>query len=724
MRRLPPLKLSLPLIALLLALLLCAAPASADPQQERRVALVIGNGAYPTAPLKNPVNDASDMAAALKRLGFEVTLLRDATMQQMEGAVREFGLALRRGGLGLFYFAGHGVQVAGENYLVPVNAVIQSEGDVKYGCLNAGLVLAKMEDAGNGPNVVILDACRNNPFARSFRSAEAGLARMDAPTGSLIAYATAPGKVASDGDGRNGLYTQHLLRNIGTPGLSISDLFMNVREAVVRDSAKKQVPWENTSLIGRFSLAGQPALSVPAPAPTAQQAAAPAPQQTAAAKPVPTGQPAQPAPTKKAGMVLQSPAEEELLRVLEQSEDNPARVRVLAEPLAAKGSAFGQMVLGMASKDPAEKLRLITLSANQGFPRAMTLLGMFNLYGENGKSNPKAAREWLRKGAEGGDAGAKTQLGEMLFEGKGGPKDPKAGERLLLDAAQEDPAHYRTLVNYYWNGVFVPKDEAKGFGLYAKAAEAGLADAVSNMGGFYERGDHVAPNNAEAVKWYRRAAEQGDSNAAFRLGLMYEKGRGVGQNDSEAAKMFRQAEDSNSEAALWLGILYENGRGVAQDYAAAAARYRKSVELQDASDGKHNLARLYELGLGVEKNYAEAFRLYKAAADQGLVSSMQAVGGFYYDGKGVPQNYDEALKWYRKAAERGFAQSQYNLGVMYYTGTALTQSNAQAYLWFALAAAAGDALAPAARDEVAKKLSAAELSKMQAQAIRWKTITP
>ena len=175
MRRLPPLKLSLPLIALLLALLLCAAPASADPQQERRVALVIGNGAYPTAPLKNPVNDASDMAAALKRLGFEVTLLRDATMQQMEGAVREFGLALRRGGLGLFYFAGHGVQVAGENYLVPVNAVIQSEGDVKYGCLNAGLVLAKMEDAGNGPNVVILDACRNNPFARSFRSAEAAL---------------------------------------------------------------------------------------------------------------------------------------------------------------------------------------------------------------------------------------------------------------------------------------------------------------------------------------------------------------------------------------------------------------------------------------------------------------------------------------------------------------------------------------------------------------------
>ena len=707
---------TLPLIPFLLALLLFSAPAGAA-QSERKVALVIGNSAYPTAPLKNPVNDATDMAAALKRLGFEVTLLRDATMQQMEGAVREFGLKLRQGGLGLFYFAGHGVQVAGENYLVPVNAVIQSEGDVKYGCLNAGLVLAKMEDAGNGPNVVILDACRNNPFARSFRGAEAGLARMDAPTGSLIAYATAPGKVASDGEGRNGLYTQHLLRNIATPGLSITDLFMNVREAVVRDSAKKQVPWENTSLIGRFSLAGQVAVVAPAAAPAAQQAAA--------AKPVPTGQPAQPAPTKRAGIVLQNPAEEELLNAFDtSSEEDFPRIRALAQPLAAKGSAFGQMVLGMVSKDPAEKLRLITLSANQGFPRAMTLLGMFNLYGENGKSNPKAAREWLRKGAEGGDAGAKAQLGEMLFEGKGGPKDPTSGERLLLDAAQEDPAHYITIVNYYWNGVFVPKNESKGFGLYAKAAQAGLADAVSNMGGFYERGEHVAQNNAEAVKWYRRAAEQGDFNAAFRLGLMYDEGRGVGQSASEAAKLFRQAGDSNVEAALRLGLMLEAGRGVPQDYAAAATCYRKSLERQNFSSNQHNLARLYELGLGVEKNYAEAFRLYKAAADQGLAPSMQAVGGFYYDGKGVPQNYDEALKWYRKAAERGFAQSQYNLGVMYYTGTALTQSNAQAYLWFALAAAAGDALAPAARDEAAKKLSAAELSKMQAQAIRWKAVAP
>lgn len=219
---------------------------------DRRLALVIGNSAYRISPLKNPVNDAQDIAAALRRVGFDVTIVRDATQQQMENAVREFGLKLRQGGTGLFYYAGHGVQVAGENYLVPVNAVIQTEGDVKFSCLPAGLVLAKMEDAGNDVNIVILDACRNNSFSRSFRNAEQGLAKMDAPTGSLISYATAPGSVASDGAGRNGLFTQHLLKNIATPGLPITEVFMRVRQGVVQETKKKQVPWESSSLIGQF----------------------------------------------------------------------------------------------------------------------------------------------------------------------------------------------------------------------------------------------------------------------------------------------------------------------------------------------------------------------------------------------------------------------------------------------------------------------------------------
>ncbi len=231
----------------------------ADGTKVRRTALVIGNSAYLRGPLKNPANDARDMAVALKRVGFDVTILTDATQSQMENAVRDFGTKLRQGGVGLFYYAGHGVQVAGENYLVPVNAVIQSEGDVKYGSVNAGLVLAKMEDAGNGLNIVILDACRSNPYARSFRTANEGLAKMDAPTGSLISYATAPGSVASDGTGRNGVFTRHLLENMEEPGLPISEVLMRVRQGVVKETGKKQVPWEASSLIGQFYFAASAA---------------------------------------------------------------------------------------------------------------------------------------------------------------------------------------------------------------------------------------------------------------------------------------------------------------------------------------------------------------------------------------------------------------------------------------------------------------------------------
>ena len=228
------------------------APAKNAGPTTRRVALVIGNGAYPTAPLKNPVNDARDMAAALKSLGFEVILRENASLAQMEGAVEEFWAQLRRGGAGLFYFAGHGVQVAGRNYLVPVDARLSAEQDAKYKCMDAGLVLGRMENAGNDLNLIILDACRNNPFARSWRSAEQGLAKMDAPRGSIIAYATAPDSVAADGAGRNGIYTEKLLRAMRTPGQPVELVFKHVRDEVMRATADKQVPWESTSLRGDF----------------------------------------------------------------------------------------------------------------------------------------------------------------------------------------------------------------------------------------------------------------------------------------------------------------------------------------------------------------------------------------------------------------------------------------------------------------------------------------
>jgi uncharacterized caspase-like protein len=228
-------------------------PAGPAPNNnERRTALVIGNSAYKSAPLRNPVNDARAIAQLLSEVGFSVTLLEDATEAGMIRAIRNFGDDLLRGGVGLFYYAGHGMQVRGTNYLIPVGADIQREDEVEYQAVDADRVLSKMESAKNGLNIVILDACRNNPFARSFRSSKNGLAEMNAPTGTLIAFATAPGSVAADGDGDQGLYAKHLLPAIREPGLQIERLFKQVRIAVTKDTGDRQVPWESSSLKGDF----------------------------------------------------------------------------------------------------------------------------------------------------------------------------------------------------------------------------------------------------------------------------------------------------------------------------------------------------------------------------------------------------------------------------------------------------------------------------------------
>lgn len=223
------------------------------PNAGRRAALVIGNAAYKDAPLTNPVNDARAMKQALAELGFEIIYGENLTQSQMREMIRQFGAKIRAsGGVGLFYFAGHGVQVKGQNYLIPVGAVVETEPEVEDEGVDVGRVLRQMEAAGNSLNIVILDACRNNPFARSFRSSSNGLASIDAPRGTLLAYATAPGSVASDGGGTNGLYTQELLRHMREPGVPIEDVFKRVRIGVLDKSGGKQVPWEVSSLVGDF----------------------------------------------------------------------------------------------------------------------------------------------------------------------------------------------------------------------------------------------------------------------------------------------------------------------------------------------------------------------------------------------------------------------------------------------------------------------------------------
>jgi formylglycine-generating enzyme required for sulfatase activity/uncharacterized protein YraI len=246
-----------------------------------RTALVIGNAAYSEdiGALRNPGNDATDMAATLRQLGFVVTLVRDATHQRMAEAIEDFSRQLRPGSVGVFYYAGHGAQVGGRNYLIPLGARITAEAVVPYQAVAAEEVLARMEAAGQGKslNVIILDACRNAPFMRGWRSPLRGLAPMQATGGSLVAYATSPGAVAADGTGRNGIYTRHLLRFMTEPNLPVELMFKQVRLAVEQETNGQQIPWELSSLRENFAFNPGPGGTPSPPAVSTPTVVAPPP---------------------------------------------------------------------------------------------------------------------------------------------------------------------------------------------------------------------------------------------------------------------------------------------------------------------------------------------------------------------------------------------------------------------------------------------------------------
>ena len=248
-----------------------------------RVALIIGNSAYKhAAALKNPANDADDMAQALERLGFKVVVGRDLRKPGMESAIREFSRLLPGSKVALFYFAGHGLQVGGQNYLAPVDARLKSEADLDFEAVSLRLVLKQMERERR-TNIVFLDACRDNPLAKNLarsmgtRSTAVGrgLARVETGVGTLIAFATQPGNVALDGKGRNSPFTAALVKHIGSSGKSLSEIMISVRNDVLEETGGQQVPWERSSLTGQFyfSTSGQKTVVAAAPLKTSRDMA-------------------------------------------------------------------------------------------------------------------------------------------------------------------------------------------------------------------------------------------------------------------------------------------------------------------------------------------------------------------------------------------------------------------------------------------------------------------
>jgi len=403
----------------------------------------------------------------------------------MEEAVSRFAQEIQHGYVALFYFSGHGVQVKGENYLIPIGERIESEADIRYKAVNAGQILAKMEESGNRINILILDACRNNPF-KSFRSQSKGLTMMDAPKGTFVAYATAPGSVAADGAERNSPYTKHLIQVLKNNDLPIEQAFKHVLRAVEYETGGKQTPWYSSCLRDDFYF-----------------------------KP----------------MVRVSP-----------EPVSPIRERPQAPPVARPRPPSIEVPKPIEEPSYEDYSKGLLSLAEQGNATAQNNLGWCYQGGKGVAKDDAEAVKWYRKAAEQGNAVAQCNLGLMYDHGYGVRIDRSEAVKWFRKAADQGYARAQHLLSYQYEMRWVvPKDDSEALRWYLNSAKQGNVDAQVWLGFSYEHGCGAPKDYSEAVKWYRKAAQVGNAEAQFHLGDMYEHGKGVAQNHVEAVNWYRKS---------------------------------------------------------------------------------------------------------------------------------------------------------------------------------------
>jgi TPR repeat protein len=565
------------LVVAVLSLVVFAAPSVV--LADGRVALVVGNSTYAhIGRLPNPDNDARDMSGALRRLGFEVTTEVDADRVELTEALRAFTRKSAGADVSVVFYAGHGIEMDGVNYLVPVDARLERDVDVRFETVTVDDLL--VSTTGASLRLVILDACRNNPLARSMqrtaatrtvsRGSFADLNEDLLGDETLVAYAAAAGTTAADGRGRNSPYTAALLSHLETP-LEIGLLFRRVRAQVLAATNGAQRPHEYHSLVGEHYLTRTLA--------------------TGAAVTVSAATAADPAPVDPSRLDASATDVTELPF---------AALRELAEA----GDAAAQTELGERYEDGRDVVQD---------------------YG--------VAVSWFRRAAEQGYAPGQAALGFMYERGRGVVQDSAEAARWYRRSAEQGNTRAQNnLGSSYATGLGVAQNDRAAVEWYRRAAEQGWPPAQRNLGEMYETGRGVTRDERQAASWYRRAVQQfltlaklGDSDAQFTLGNIYLVGQGVAQSDRSAVAWFRRAADQGQMGAQHnLGWMYLNGRGVSQDYDAALAWIRRAAE-QGEAYAQNTLGWMYENGRGVRRDRVEAVGWYRLAAEQGHADAQKAL---------------------------------------------------------------------------------------------------
>lgn len=634
------------------------------PAQARRVALVIGNGTYTHAtPLANPRQDATDVGASFRDLGFQVDLGLDLTQAEMIEALNRFLARSDGAEAALVYFAGHGIQVSGRNFLLPTDVELTAKGLGDRSGLAVDDVLQRLEKRAR-TSIVILDSCRDDPFGGTIArlgshpariAAEVapggGFARMRTGLGSAVIFATQPDNVALDGTGRNSPFTAAFLKHVRLPDQDLSGMMIAVRRDVSAQTDGRQIPWEHSALFERFYFSGRDAGA-------RAEASSPLALQQALWETVRT--------SRERSLIEaflrrfpQGREAEEAEILLASLPPDPGTALPKAHAAAARAQKTDQAPTGACDQMarhpddgtpdvPGVPLDIVRQNAAEAVavcaraladhpdsPRIAGLLARA-IYARGDRAEA-AAR--FAKAAEAGDRRAMAALATLLSSGDGIAKDDVLAAR--WHGAAADLGLVSSMVNLglmFEHGQGVTKSAGDAAHWYAKAAETGHARALYNLAGLTMRGDGVRRNTVEAIALYERAAAGGEGAAMTALGDAYFEGKGVPADPAKALDWFRKAEAAGETLATErLGYAMILGKGTAKNAVEGARYYRKAAEAGHAA-AAFGFARLLAEGIGLAANPAEAALWYRRALDGGDTRALLALARLADTGRGVARD--------------------------------------------------------------------------------------
>jgi TPR repeat protein len=667
------------IVALLLVVATNAAVAGG-----KRVAFVVGNGAYKAVPaLENPKNDALAVSKALRKVGFEVVTAIDLDRAAFDKSVETFIRSLSDAELSVFYYSGHGVEVGGENRIIPVDAILATEASLEVETISLQTIMLQMRNNSRA-QLLYLDACRDNPFSvKKFlvgadqikKQVGRGLSKQDASVGSLIAYATEPGNIALDGDSINSPFTAAVLRHSFVANVDVQTALMQVTRDVWESTNEKQRPWSNATLVEPVFLNGMLVKAVKvdetvakiepaAPKAEAEVATKAVPETAAKAVPEVAAKPIEiSAKRSTVGLGAQEVFEEADVSKLPVA----AKFRLTKMPDSGTVSAAGETIAEGSELD-AEALATLKFEPSIE-PATIAPAIEIEATTEKGEVVPVVVKENIDVNAC--DLEAAEPL-DLQGTQKGVLPNEINVEKALAAcslAVKDYPLEGR-FVYQLGRAEFAAKHLDVAYKLFETASAAGHIRALNQLGYMAQRGLGRAQSLEDANAFFKDAADKGDPYGMLSYGRNLARGRGV-KADVDAGLVYlnRAVEMGHTYAMNELGGMYLYGDPVKANPKRGIRFYEASMARGDIY-GIRNMGDAYLRGLGVEKDAATALALFTKAAKSGHPSAPNDIGAMYFNGNGVDKNLDEAIKWYEQGAEKGDQRSAANLGWIFSQGQA------------------------------------------------------